>query len=366
MVGEVAGVSRLARYIGWQLARLVLVIGAAVAAAALALDGLERAALLLEHDVSVATAATYLGLRLATAAHLLLPVAAAMAAALAVALLRHRGEWDAMRSLGAAQAQLMGPFALAAMILVGVLVLHEGMLLPRAIEESSRFETAQIRGGPVRLGSGAGPRWWWLDGGVLIAEEVSPAGTELTGAHWFALDAQGSVTERIDAATMGFLYGGWFPGHGTSRSMADPRVSEPVQRGLPCLDELTPAGIRRLLVPLAQHDLRSLAADPRPEARYTLHARLAHPVAAGLLLLITAWLVTRIRTGRVLAVAVALGLAATQVMVDLVAGALALMLDWLPLLPWLSPLLLAVTLGGLYLTSSREASERNQPLVQSA
>jgi lipopolysaccharide export LptBFGC system permease protein LptF len=358
--------SRLFGYVGGQFARMALLTTAAVGASAVALDGLERAALLLGNGVTLATAAAYLGLRVATAAHLLAPVAAATAAALAVALLRHRGEWDAMRSIGAGPGQLLSPFAAAGLALAATLVAYEGFVLPRAIEQTSRHEAAEIMGGPVRLGTGDGPRWWWLEGGVLVAEEVSPAAERLDGAHWFAFGDRGEVTQRIDAGSLTFAEGDWQIEHGARRTMLAPDEVTVASGRTLALPDLTPAGIRRRLLPLAQHDLGSLASDPRPEARYTLHARLAHPAAVGLVVLLVAWLAAVVRPGRVLAVAMALGVVAVQAMLDLGASALAPALGWSPLLPWGGPALLAGVLAAAYLTSNRDASERNQPLVQSA
>lgn len=136
-----------------------------------------------------------------------------------------------------------------------------------------------------------------------------------------------------------------------------------VDAELLALEGLTPGGIRRRLLPLAQHDLPMLWSDPDPGARFTRNARLAHPLSAGLLLLLAAALTTRVRRGRARAAGVALALALAVTVLDGLAGALAPALGWPAPLPWAVP---AGLIAALYFTTKEEASSRNQRVVQSA
>lgn len=373
--------SSLGRYLMAHLARMTLLVGAAVLGAALALDGLERASLLLSRQAEASTAAVYLALRVATAAHLLAPLVMAIAAALAVGSLRHKGEWDAFRSLGASPGQLRLPFAAAGLALLGAMVAYEGYVLPDVLERTSRFEATQVMGGPVRLGSGDGPRWWWLPGGVLVAGEVAPAADELRDVSWFARGEGGAVEARLTADSLVHRDGAWVALSGELRSLDDTGTTRLVAEESVPIEGLSPAGIRRRLLPLAQHDLGSLwlwaaprwlraagdggdaAIEPRDEARYVLNARLAHPAAAGWLVILAAMLAASLPRGRALAVAAALGVVAAANLLDLLAGALAPTLGWPAWLPWVTPMALGIV---AYLTWKYEASDRNHPLVQSA
>jgi len=373
--------THLTRYLLGRLARMTLLVGAAVVAAALALDGLERASLLLARQIPPATAVAYLALRVATAAHLLVPLVAAIGAALAVGTLRHRGEWDAMRSLGAGPRQLRLPFAAAGVALLAGLVAYEGYGLPGVLEHTSRFEASQVMGGPVRLGTGDGPRWWWLPGGVLVAGEVAPAADELRDVTWFAFDGDGAVASRHALEALVHQDGDWTVVSGTRRSLEDAGGEQVLQAQVLPLEGLSPAGIRRRLLPLAQHDLGSLwqwaaprwlrpgdgvapvPSESRAEARFVLHARLAHPASAGLLVLLAAMLASTLPRGRALAVGAALGAVVATNLLDLLVGAVAPALGWPGWLPWATPVVLGTA---VYSTWKKDASERNQPLVQSA
>jgi len=373
----------LTRYLLRQMTVATLLVGAAVLAAALALDGLERASLLLGQHTSPGTAITYLALRVATTAHLLAPLVMAIGAALAVGSLRHRGEWDAMRALGASPGQLRLPFVAPSVALLAALVAFEGYGLPRLLEATSRFEASEVMGGPVRLGTGDGPRWWWLPHGVLIASEVAPAADELRDVDWFPFDTDGAITERVSAGCLVHHDGGWVVQGGTLRSMDSPgRAQTMREQSLP-IGELSPAGIRRRLLPLAQHDLGSLwrwtapawlhpvpatgddapAGEPRAEARFVLHARIAHPVSAACVIVLATMLAAALPRGRSLAVGAALGVIATANLLDLLAAAVAPALGWPAWLPWTAPIALGIA---VYLTWKYDASCRNHPLVQSA
>jgi lipopolysaccharide export LptBFGC system permease protein LptF len=360
MSGRLAGYV-LRHAIGW-----ALVCGAMVVAVAVALDGLERASILVGRQIGATDAARYLGLRLGTVAHLLAPLAAGLAAALAVSTLRHRGEWDGMRALGAGHRSLRMPFALLGVVATAVLVLYEGYGLPAAIEGAARVEATAVLGGEVRLGEGAGPRWWVLPDGVLIAREVDPAGDRLRGVTWLRRGDDGVFERRVDADQLVAGADGWEAEGATIRELmsADPddpvRVVERVPLELP---GLTPGGIRRRLLPLAQHDLSALWADPRPPARFTLHARLAHPLTVGLSWLWVALLAAVLPRGRALAAGAGVGVALAATLLGMLGGALAPALGWPVWLPWSLPALLTAT---CYWTWKYDPSLLNQPLVQSA
>ncbi len=353
----------LRRYILRRMGISTVAVGAAVIGAAVCLDGLERASLLLARGLDVGTAAAYLGLRQATVAHLLLPLIACLAAALAVAGLRHRGEWDAMRSLGAAPGHLRLPFLAVGIALAALLLAYEGFGLPRALELAARYEASAVLGGAARLGTGDQPRWWRLDDGLLVAREVSIAGDRLSGVSWFTTDDLGEVTARRDSAELVHDGDGWRFSEGDLWSFGPgpDRLERDTEDAF--IAGLTPGGIRRRLLPLAQHDLPTLERDPRPEARYTLHARLAHPLSAGLLVVLASLLATAAARGRAMAVAAALGAFVIVALMDLLASAVAPALGWAWCLPWVTPTVVA---AAVYLTWKYDASERNQPLVQSA
>ena len=354
---------RLRRYILRQMAVTTVAVGGAVVGAAICLDGLERASLLLARGLDMGTAAAYLGPRQATVAHLLLPLIAALAAALTVASLRHRGEWDAMRALGAAPGTLRLPFVGVGVVLAALLLVYEGFVLPRALELAARYEASAVLGGTARLGTGVQPRWWRLDHGLLVAREVSPAGDRLEGVSWFSLDDSGAVTNRRDADDLVHDGEAWRFGEGSQWEFSpQPLAANVTAEEIP-MEGLTPGGIRRRLLPLAQHDLPTLRADSRPEAHYTLNARLAHPLSAGLLVVLASLLATAAARGRAMAAATALGAFVGMALLDLLASAAAPALGWNFVLPWGTPLLLV---AALYLTWKYDASERNHPLVQSA
>jgi len=330
---------RLSRYLLVTLLRNTLLAVAAMAGVAVAVDGLERAGLLIAHAVPARDVAAYLGLRMATVIHLLLPPAAALGTALTVAGLRHRGEWDAMRALGAGAAQLAPPFVLLAAGLAAGLLVYEGWALPRAIEGASRVESTRVLGGMPRLGSGAGMRWWRLDHGVLVATAVDPAGDELHGVTWLQSDGDGRVTRRIDAAALVHTERGWVATDGVAWDFAADGALQraALEAEVLTVDGLHPGGIRRRLLPLAQHDLPMLWAATGPEARFCRHARLAHPLTAGLVLLLAVALAVRSRPGRARAAGVALTLAAAATVLDLLGGTLAPSLGWPTPLPWALP-----------------------------
>lgn len=350
-------------YILRRMALSTIAVGAAVVGAALCLDGLERASLLLARGLDAGTAAAYLALRQATVAHLLAPLVVCLGAALAVAGLRHRGEWDAMRSLGAAPSHLRLPFVGAGIALTMLLLAYEGYGLPRSLELAARYEASAVLGGTARLGTGDQPRWWRLDDGILVAREVSIAGDRLHGVSWFATDDRGEVSARRDSAELVHNGDGWRFSEGDAWSF-DPgpaRADADAEDAL--IAGLTPGGIRRRLLPLAQHDLPTLQRDPRPQAHFTLHARLAHPLSAGLLVVLASILATATGRGRAMAVAAALGAVVGVALLDLLISAVAPALGWAWCLPWVTP---TGVVAALYLTWKYDASERNQPLVQSA
>ena len=355
---------RLARYV----LRHALVWGALcaaiVAAVALALDGLERASTLAGRQVAAADALRYLGLRLATVIHLLAPLAAGLAAALAVSTLRHRGEWDGMRALGAGHRAMRAPFALLCAGTAALLLVYEGYVLPRAFEGAARVEATAVLGGEARLGGGAGPRWWVLPAGVLVAREVDPAGDRLRGVTWLQRGDGPGFSRRVDAGTLEAVDGGWQAADARIRAFAggDDPVSGAVTLPLE-LEGLSPGGIRRRLLPLAQHDLGALWADPRPSARFTLHARLSHPLAVGLVWLWVALLAGALPRGRALAAGTGVGVALAVAVLAMLGAAMAPALGWPAWLPWGLPTLLAVA---CYWTWKYEPSLLNQPLVQSA
>ena len=353
----------LRRYILRQLAVTAVAVGAAVAGAAVCLDGLERASLLLSRGLDPGTAAAYLGLRQLTVVHLLLPLIVALAAALAVANLRHRGEWDAMRALGAAPTRLRMPFmAVGGMLALG-LVAFEGYGLPRVLELAARYEASAVLGGAPRLGTGDQPRWWRLANGLLVAREVSVAGDRLQGVSWFTMDDSGAVAARLDADYLIHDGQSWRFSEGWEWDLDPHPVGEHVAARTATMEGLSPGGIRRRLLPLAQHDLATLRRDARPEARFTLHARLAHPLSAGLLVVLASLLATAAARGRAMAAAAALGAFVAVALIDLLIGAIAPSFGWFWVLPWITP---AVSGAAVYLTWKYDASERNQPLVQSA
>jgi len=354
---------RLRRYILRRMAVATVTVGAAVVGAAICLDGLERASLLLARGLDLGTAAAYLGLRQATVAHLLLPLITCLAAALAVAGLRHRGEWDAMRALGAAPGHLRLPFVGIGIAIALALLAYEGFGLPRALEQTARYEASAVLGGTARLGTGDQPRWWRLDEGLLVAQEVSAAGDRLDGVSWFAMDDQGEVIARHDSDALVHDGDGWRFSEGELWRFEPGPVLSEVEAEDALITGLTPGGIRRRLLPLAQHDLATLQRDPRPEAHYTLHARMAHPLSAGLLVVLASLLATAAARGRAMAAAAALGAFVVMALLDLLVSAVAPALGWSWLLPWVTP---AVLGAALYLTWKYDASERNQPLVQSA
>jgi len=366
-VVEVAPMSRrLSRYIWRRLAAQLVISGLAVAAVMLALDGLERASVMLANQLTLATAVTYLALRLATVAHLLVPLVACLAVALTIAALRHRGEWDAMRSLGAGPAQQLTPFVVFAAVLAAGLAGYENYGLPRSIERAARYEASQVLGGADRLGTGEGPRWWRLTEGILVARGVTPSGDVLSGVSWMKLDGAGQVLFRIDAEQLVHDGEAWSAHRAQVWEFAGPAglVNRSVaQEPVPLLG-LTPGGIRRRLLPLAQSDLPMLASDPSPQARFTLHSRFAHALASGLLVLLVVVLTAGILPrGRALSAAISIGLMTMVVLATALGNLLAPGLGWPVWLSWVVPALLA---AAVYLTWKYEAWVRNQPLVQSA
>ncbi len=356
---------RLAVYVTRHALRWVLLCGIVVAGAALALDGLERASTLASRQVAIGDAAAYLVLRLATILHLLVPVTGGLAAALAVSTLRHRGEWDGMRALGAGPAVLRTPFLLLGLAATMALVLYEGYALPAAIERATAVEAVAVLGGHVRMGSGDGPRWWNLRDGVLIAGEVDPSGERLRDVTWLHRGEGESFTRRVDAAELVVRPTGWEALTVTDRSLdaSSPSRVDTADRRALALEDLTPGGIRRRLLPRSQLALPALHAAADPESRFTLHARLAHPLAAGLLFLWAALLAAILPAGRALAAAAGTGLALAVTLAGMLGSALAPALGWPAWLPWVLPGVLAVA---VYWTWKWEPSLRNQPLVQSA
>lgn len=352
------------RYLLRRLALYSLLSLAVVVTLSLAIDGLERASLMLSRDLSWSAIVVYLGLRLGTIAHQLLVGSGCLAAAMVVATLRHRNEWDAMRALGAGPRVRLAPFVTSAVGLAILLAAFEGYVLPRTIEEASRFEASTVLGGSARFGTGAGPRWWQLDAGVLVAEDVAPSGEVLHGVSWFAL-RDGSIVERVDAEQLAHEGDRWRASQVTTTAFraGEELVTTVSPRRTMTLEGLSPGGIRRRLLPLAQHDVSLLLGDPRPEARYTLHGRLAHAVSGGLLLLLAAVLVSRWTSSRAWAAATALGLTGSTALGHQMCHLMAGTLGWSPWLPWGIPAVLGLA---VYFTWKYDASLRNQPLVQSA
>lgn len=356
---------RLAAYVARHALRWTLLCAAVLAGVVVILDGLERASTLANHQVAPLDVARYLLLRLATVLHLIAPLAGGLGAALAVSTLRHRGEWDGMRALGAGSRTLRAPFLLLGALTAVGLALFEGYALPRAIERASAVESTAVLGGQVRLGGGDGPRWWNLRDGVLIAGAVDPTGERLADVIWLQREAEGGFQRRVDAGEVVVIPGGWEARDVTIHDL-DPHALARVGQSdrLPLeLAGLTPGGIRRRLLPRAQLALPALLDDLGPEARFTLHARLAHPLAVGLLCLLAASLAAMLPAGRALAAAAGIVLALGLTLAGVVGGALAPALGWPVWLPWLLPGVLA---PGVYLTWKAEPSLRNQPLVQSA
>ncbi len=356
---------RLALYVTRRAVGWLLLWAAVLAGIAVVLDGLERASTLAAHQVATGDVARYLALRLATAGHLIAPLACGLAATLTVSTLRHRGEWDGMRALGAGARTLRAPFVLLAALTAVGLACFEGYALPRAIERVATLEASAVLGGPVRLGAGEGPRWWNLRDGVLIAGEVAPTGERLTRVTWLRGGTEEGFARRVDAREVVVDAAGWTALDATTHDLTPggPGTVSSTDRMSLELDGLTPGGIRRRLLPRSQRDLTALLSDPDPAARFTLHARLAHPLAVGLLCLLAASLAAMLPGGRALAAAVGVALALGLTLIGLVGGALAPAMGWPAWLPWGLPALFA---GAVYWTTKAEPSLRNQPLVQSA
>ena len=195
---------------------------------------------------------------------------------------------------------------------------------------------------------------------------MEPAGNELTGVSWMKLDDEGQVARRVDADRLVHDGVGWIAHQASVADFTGPSGLErrsTERESIPLLG-LTPGGIRRRLLPLAQRDLSMLAADPRPEARFAVHSRLAHAVSSGLVVLLVMLLSAGILPrGRALGAAVSLGLIAVVLLATALGNLLAPGLGWPVWLSWMVPALLA---GAVYLTRKYEAWVRNQPLVQSA
>ena len=150
----------------------------------------------------------YFGLRLPIMLSELMPIAALLAGLLAVAdLLRHR-ELIVVWSIGVRPVSILRMLLPAGLALVAVKFAVDEVALPKATSELRLWGIGDYRHRPTDAEAGG---FYWLRSGddiVRLSANAISAG-KVSDVSIFRRDADGILTERIDAASATDAPGGW-------------------------------------------------------------------------------------------------------------------------------------------------------------
>jgi lipopolysaccharide export LptBFGC system permease protein LptF len=194
----------------WYVASLFLALFAgvllAVTAVFLAVDYTDQQRLLAELS-NAELLRLYLA-RSVLALKQLAPAAMLLAGGSTVAIIRSRGEWVGLQSLGVSPTQALGPLALACLGLWAALVAFDEGVATRATARASTFRQAAWQSNG--MGPAAAPRWFALKN-VRLQCRGGREGTALNDVTLWWLSPSFSVEKRIDARRLvpGATRGEW-------------------------------------------------------------------------------------------------------------------------------------------------------------
>jgi lipopolysaccharide export system permease protein len=307
----------LPHYIARLLAVRTLIAFCALVSILQMVDLLDRIPEILDHGVGLLGIAKYTALRLPAIAQQSAGVAVLIGGVFAFSQLARNSEVVVMRAAGVSIFQVFKMALPVALLVAAFAVIIIDQVAPRAQQALSSWWIATA---PATDKVRSTPRWFRVEGDVVLARGVSADNNELDHVSIYNLDREGNLTQRIDAARATARDGGWRLSDATITTMGtdtSTTVRTPQSFWKTTLD---PDGVGRIysggyLVSSATA-VRSLGGDvavnQSPGFYATrLHRTFAEPLAAIIMLLLAlpvALANPRTGTGKYILVAIAGGL----------------------------------------------------------
>lgn len=234
------------------------------------------------------------------------PAALVLAAALAVAVVRRRGEWTALRALGASRATLVKPILLVTGLAALGLVCFQEFVVSASGPQIDRMmlERFQKFGDFFAVYS---PRRWFRVGDSLLNVRGAANLERLEDVRLFQMGKASELVRWIEAGRLTFVRDGqWRVDEATELNFAGPEASAgrkgSFELALPLRPEVTQLAVGRpewqpLTVLRRQVELMDALKLPSEPTRFAVHHRLAAAVAAVLAALIACLLGLRGQRG---------------------------------------------------------------------
>jgi lipopolysaccharide export LptBFGC system permease protein LptF len=223
------------------------------------------------------------------------PAALVLSAGLAVATVRRRGEWIAMRALGASSATLLKPVAIVAIVASCGLVAFQEFVVSRSgpLLDRLMLERFERWGDFVSVYS---PRRWFRVGESLLNVRGEQNVEQLSDVRIFTVASGASLTRWIEAGRLTWTgEGRWRADEATELLFEGPRA-QPGRRGTFELELALRPEVTRLPVgrpewlPLTaltnQRELLRTLELPTEATRFAIHARFSGALGAVLAALI--------------------------------------------------------------------------------
>ena len=196
----------LPQYVARLLAVRTLTAFCALVAIMQMTDLLDRIPEILDHGVGLAGIGKYALLRLPALAQQSAGVAMLIGGVFAFAQLARNSEVVVMRAAGVSIFQVFKMALPVALIVAAGAVVVIDQVAPRAQQALSSWWIASA---PATDKIRATPRWFQVEGDVVLARGVSQDNRQLNNVSIYQRDATGVLTTRLDAATAVASEGGW-------------------------------------------------------------------------------------------------------------------------------------------------------------
>ncbi len=223
------------------------------------------------------------------------PAALVLAAGLTVTIVRRRGEWTALRALGASSAILVRPIGVVALVLSLGLVAFQEFVVSRSGPRVDRLMVERFDrwGDFLTVYS---PRRWFRAGAALLNVRGAANPERLEEVRLFNMGAASELVGWVEAPRLTFVREGlWRVDEATELEFSGPQV-KPGRKGsfeieLPLRPEVTQLAVGRpewmpLSLLLRQASLMTALQLPTESIWFAIHHRWAAPVAGILAALI--------------------------------------------------------------------------------
>jgi lipopolysaccharide export system permease protein len=288
----------LDRYVVALFAQMSLLAFAAILAAYLIVDVLERLQWLAEYRAEPLEVLRFYGARIPLLASRVVPMALLAATALSVSQLSIRRELLAMQACGISLARGLAPILFLAALLVPADFALNDLIVSRTNELADRIKDAEIKDKIPSLD--AAEVWYRVGTQVLRAPQLAIDRGEVRDLTIYELDQRGFPRSRTDAREARHEAGGVWKLAGARRVV----ISEDGLQTTPAPDRIRLDGAARASIDPANVGLGTLASAIRDAEsggydttawRVDLHARLAAPLACVLLPLLVVIFAIRTR-----------------------------------------------------------------------